>query len=145
VTTANDYADVFLALARNAPPEDDELTVYDGPAPINAEPPYAVLYLTASALRDSTSLANRSDRHLVRATYHCCGEDTVTARAVAQRICDAVLDLVPTIAGRVCFPIRQEVGTPPPRPDESTGRPVISKIDVYELETVPETPTPAGP
>jgi hypothetical protein len=55
---------------------------------------------------------------------------------VADRVRTPLLDVVPTVAGRRCWPIRREVGQPMKR-DESTGALLQNKVDVYRLESVP--------
>jgi hypothetical protein len=115
-----------------------------GVVPPGAEPPYVAVHITYSPALGpdpvAPTLDGRSTRGVARAFCHCVGHDDIAARAVAQRVAAALLDVKLTIAGRTCFPARYDSGTPP-TPDESTGTAVISITDVYRLESVPG-PTP---
>lgn len=133
------HAAAFLSLLR----ADASLTVYppvepggsDGIVPQGAEPPYVAVHV--NVLRPAgDNLPNRSTRTVARAYCHSAGGNDVAARIVAQRVSAALLDVVPTIAGRVCAPIRHE-DSRPPAPDETTGNTVIAQVDVYRLETEP--------
>lgn len=132
-----DHADALLALLRAdvGPPP---LAVHDGRVPNAGVPPYVLVYFadTDPEEADSRPLTGRSERYVVRAYCHCVGGDQVAARAVAARVRAALLDAVPTVAGRRCHPIRREDGQPTTR-DETTGTLVMDKIDVYRLESVP--------
>jgi len=55
---------------------------------------------------------------------------------VADRVAAALLDAIPVVTGRTCFPIRWEDGAPPQR-DEATGSTVMDVIDTYVLRSVP--------
>ena len=67
---------------------------------------------------------------------HCAGGNQIAARAVAQRVRAALLDVTPTVTGRKCWPIRREAGQLVDR-DESTGLLVMDGVSVYRLESVP--------
>ena len=126
---------------------DPALVVYDGKVPTNPStgksvpPPYVVVYLTvqtpsAEMPPDSTSLDMDSDRVVLRAYLHSVGANAQAARMVADRCRTQLLGVTPTIAGRECWPIRQDEGLPATR-DESTGTLVMDQVDVYRLESVP--------
>lgn len=133
----DEHAAAVLALldADNAFPP---LVVLDGKVPNGTVPPYVLVYFADNdpELADSTPLTGRSDRYVVRAYCHSVGDNGQAARMVADRVRAALLDVVPTVAGRQCFPIRREDGQPPQR-DESTGTLVMDKVDVYRLESLP--------
>jgi hypothetical protein len=70
------------------------------------------------------------------ATCHSVAGSGAAARQVADWVRTALLGVVPSVAGRACWPIVREPGTPPQR-DESTGLLVMDQIDVYVLRSVP--------
>jgi hypothetical protein len=83
-----------------------------------------------------TALTHKSDRALLRILCHCVGETATAADVVAGAVRTVLLDAIPVVAGRACFPIRSESGTDA-RPDESTGILVMDTIEIYRLESVP--------
>lgn len=133
----NEHAAAMLALldADNTPPA---LVVLDGKVPTGQTLPYVLVYFddTDPELPDSRPLTGASQRHVQHAIAHCVGANAQAARMVADRVRAAWLDIVPTVAGRTCMPIRREDGQPPQR-DEQTGQTVFDKIDVYRLESLP--------
>jgi hypothetical protein len=66
----------------------------------------------------------------------CAGANNDAVMAVVGRIRAALLDVVPVITGRMCFPIRQ-VSVQPPNQDNAIGSTVLEAIATYELETRP--------
>ncbi len=130
------HAQAFLALlaADVGPPP---LVVYDGKVPDGATPPYVLVYFADHDPTDvsSTRITGEARRFRQWGYCHCVGGNQTAARIVAQRVRAAVLGVVPTVAGRQCFPIRREEGQPTQR-DESTGL-VMDKVDVYRLESIP--------
>jgi hypothetical protein len=69
-------------------------------------------------------------------TAHCVGGSALAARQVADMVRTALLGVAPSVAGRACWPIVREAGSPPQR-DESTGTLIMDQIDVYVLRSVP--------
>ncbi|MEU4570725.1 hypothetical protein [Micromonospora sp. NPDC023956] len=134
--TAKAHADAILNLLRTAP--GTPLTVLDGSVPNGTVAPYVLVYFADEdpELPDSRPLDGQSQRYVVRAYVHSVAGNGAMARAVGDRVRSALLDAVPTVAGRVCWPIRREEGRPPER-DESTGTVVMDRVDVYRLESVP--------
>ena len=135
--TIQGHANAWLGLLRAT----SNLTVYPPPdgavqVPDGALPPYVSVYIT-TRFDLGPSLAMTSARAVSTLTAHCVGANAIAARAVAQKVSGALLDVVPTIAGRRCFPIRQDPVDAPPRPDESTGPLVMDLISQYRLETLP--------
>ncbi|HEX5995674.1 MAG TPA: DUF3168 domain-containing protein [Jiangellales bacterium] len=131
------HANAVLGLLRATP----NLTVYPAPdsveqVPDGALPPYVSVYISTRYVLGPT-LEMASARAVTTVTCHCAGGNAIAARAVAQLVSSALLDVVPTIAGRTCFPIRQEPTDSTPRPDESTNRLVMDLIAQYRLETLP--------
>ena len=144
--TIDAHAQAFLALldADNTSPA---LVVYDGAVPTDPAtgksypPPYVLVYFTVvtpsgEMSADSTSLDMDSDRVVLRAYCHNVGANAQAARMVADRTRAALLNVAPAVAGRQCWPIRQDEGLPAAR-DESTGTLVMDQVDVYRLESVP--------
>lgn len=133
----DEHAAAVLALL-NAVDDVPALVVHDGKVPNGAVAPYVLVYFddTDPELADSRPLTGASQRHVLRAICHSVGANATAARMVADRARTALLDVVPTVAGRRCQPIRREDGQPPQR-DEDTGTPLFDKIDVYRLESVP--------
>lgn len=135
-----DHADAYLGLLRST----TDLTVYPAAepgdnvqvVPASAAPPYVAVHLGVNYTTGPSGLHFPSSRAVVRAYCHCVGANDIAARAVAQLVIDALLDKVPTITGRTCFPIRLETDAPP-RVDESTGRPVTDLALTFRLETLP--------
>ena len=124
--------------ADNAAPP---LVVHDGRVPAKAVPPYVVAYMMVQTPSgdmpvDSTSLDMDSDRVVLRAYLHSVGANAQAARMVADRCRTQLLGVTPSIAGRECWPIRQDEGMPADR-DESTGMLVMDQVDIYRLESVP--------
>lgn len=132
-----DHADAALALLRAAPGL-PPLAVYpdeDGVVPDGLAPPYVRVYITVQR-PDGTDLSGQSDIAECRVYTHSIGANDVAARAVADRCADALLDVTPTVAGRVCWPIRHEASLPPRR-DEETGPVVIDQADTYVWASLP--------
>lgn len=134
------HAQAVLALL--AAVDDPPLTVYDGRVDVSAgrpvDPPYVLLYFAASdpLQTGSLSLAHRSERHRLDIYAHCVGATARAARMVADQVRAALLDVVPVVPGRTCWPIRLEESRPPER-DETTGVPVFDAVSVYRLQSVP--------
>ncbi|HEY9414670.1 MAG TPA: hypothetical protein VIQ30_07930, partial [Pseudonocardia sp.] len=123
----------LLAAAPGTP-----LKVLDGAVPSGTVPPYVLLYFGDEdpELPDSRPLEGGSERFVLRVWAHCVGGNAAAARTLGERVRAALLDVVPVISGRACFPIRREEGSPPQR-DESTGTLVMDRVDIYRLESVP--------
>lgn len=109
--------------------------VHDGAVPDNTTPPYVLVYLNRLD-NGAEDLTHGTARAVVRAYCHCVGSNADAARIVAGNVREALLDVVPTVAGRTCYPIRNEATNPPQR-DESTGAVVLDQVAVYRLESVP--------
>lgn len=131
------HADAGLALLRAGVPA----PVHDGSVPKGAVPPYVVVYVyreTPDGLvaADKIPLTGRSVAVAMRLYCHCVGANATSSRGIAGRVEEALLDVVPTVAGRECSPIRWLEGQPPQR-DESTGVLVVDQVDVYGWTSVP--------
>lgn len=128
-----DHVDAVLALPKPA-----ALVVLDGEVPKGQLPPYVLLYFADGnpRLPSAQPLTGASIRYLLRIYAHCVGGDQKASRAVSQMARTWLLDVIPTMVGRTCFPIRAEDGQPTQR-DETTGVVVQDKVDVYRLESIP--------
>lgn len=151
---SQDLADAFLALLATAPGGPPNLKIFDGAvnadsligtnADGNLDPPYALVYLSterpdASTAPDMSSLLFDSRARDLYAYVHSVGagpQAARAARAVAGRVEAALVDQVLTVSGWSCFPIRWHDGQPAQR-DESTGRVVFDKVDVFWVRAIP--------
>jgi hypothetical protein len=135
----SDHADAFVALL-DADNTNPPLVVFKGKVPTGAQPPYACVYFADHDPEqpDSRPLDGTPQRFVMRAYIHSVGGNETASLAVAQRVRTALLNITPNIAGRICFPIRREDGQPVTG-DESTGALVMSKADVYRLESEPSS------
>ncbi len=134
--TVQDLANAGLALLR----ADAGLTVYDGK--VDASPPdhYVLVYTmrhlpTGDVTPDKIRLTGTSRAVEMRMYCHCVGSTAAAARAVQGRVQAALLDVTPTVAARVCFPIRWIDGQQAER-DEETLRAVFDMVDVYGWTSV---------
>lgn len=133
-----DHADAFLALLRDV----DELTVYpetsgtDKLVPAGAQPPYVAVRISADRTL-GPSLVMRSSRLRTVAHAYCVGATPGAAREVSDLVAAAVLGIVPVVDGRVCFPIRHDIGGREPEDDESIGTLVSTVFDVYRFDSLP--------
>lgn len=132
-----DHATAVIDLLRAQP----DLTVYPRAeggtttVPNGAAPPYVVVdFYTSRDLDGRMSMA--STHMLLRIYAQCIGANRIAANAVSDLVAAALLDVRPTIAGRRCYPIRQDVGSPA-RPDDSLGETVVTLTEVYRLESDP--------
>lgn len=146
MSVEQDHVTAVLALldAAKVPPGevyDGEVLQEDAGATPPA-PPYVVAYLAHRVVEpaadpDTSSLGQMQSGRAVTTVYvHSVGGTAAAARAVAGWAGSALVDVVPTIAGRSCWPIRHEDGQPPRR-DEKTGTAIFDKVDVYRLDSVP--------
>lgn len=126
----------MLTLLRARP-----ITVYPaatgGPStvPPKATPPYVSVHFVTQH-GDGGRLDTKSTRTLTRAYAHCVGADDIAARAMLDQVQAAWLDVVPTVVGRTCYPIRHEQTR-----DADTTEPVaqttVTITAVYRLESSP--------
>jgi hypothetical protein len=132
------HADAGLNLLRAVVSPTPALVVYDGKVPDGATAPYVVVYTHVEQPRDAEGNALDGTSKTVTARWicHCVGGDGIAARAVAQRVRGALLDVRPVIAGRECGLISEEQSLPPTR-DETTGALVMDAVRIYRLRTEP--------
>lgn len=111
------------------------MTVYREKIPAGVERPYFRVYFHLE-YAESESMLHTSDRAVAWMYVHCVGDNDASASITAKAGRDALLDVIPTVTGRTCFPIRLD-HSQPPQPDESLGTLVMDQIDVYRLESLP--------
>lgn len=133
------HADAVLALLY----AETRLTVFPaaepGPrvAPNKVAPPYVTVHF-ASIRPKSGRLTMRSTAMRMRIYAHCSGATDASARVTADLVAGVLLDAIPTLPGRVVYPIAHETSQQdnrPPREDESTSRLVSTLTEVYLLRT----------
>ena len=135
--TVREHADALLALARGAGPG-TAMTVLDGANPDDAVPPYVLVYFADGDPEEPESrpLNGRPDRYVLRGIFHLVGGNAAATRALGDKLRARLLNVVPAVVGRQCFPVRREDSIPPQR-DESTGSLVMDRVDIYRLESEP--------
>ncbi len=130
------HADAVLDLI-----EATGLTVYRGKLPptvATLTPPWVLVY-TAVEWPDEDGdhgLDHASSTCVTSAYCYCAGTTDTSVLAVTGRVRAALVDVVPTITGRVCSPIGQ-ISSEPARPHEGTGSTVLTAMSIYELRTRP--------
>lgn len=117
------------------------LVVLHGKVTTSQLMPYVLVYFrlvtpSGEAEMDKVSLENVSDVINTTAYCHSIGGSADAALSVAYRVRAALLGVIPTITGRVCFPVRHDDSVPADR-DETTGSDVYDQIDVYSFASMP--------
>lgn len=127
--------DAHIAAVRNLVDTVPNVTVYDGGVPNSPTYPYVVLYGDQGA-----ALANA---YTEVSTYRSFRVQTTTvavnqpqARALAERVESALLDVRPAVTGRTCGPIRKEASQPVRR-DDDVDPAVFYAVDIWLLTSVP--------
>lgn len=116
---------------------DASLVVFDGavsnPTPT---PPYVLVYATVDRPGEDPDnpLNGQSRVWVARWICHCVGGNASAARAVAQRVRTALLDVRPVIAGLSCALIDMEPDGQPPQRDETTGVLVMDQVKTFRLK-----------
>lgn len=133
----DEHAAAILALL-SGPGKPLAIRIDDGKAPdplpnVRANP-YVLVYFDSND-PESDKEAKPYQFELT-ATIHSVGGSAQAARMVADWARTALLMVVPAVAGRSCYPITREQGTPPQR-DESTGSTVMDQVDIYTLRSIP--------
>lgn len=136
MTTVLDHADTGLALLT----ADPLLTVFDSKVEGGASQ-YVLVYTfrerpSGLVAPDKIALDGRSITVEMRMYCHCVGETAEAARWVADHVEAALLDVVPVVAGRTCFPIRWLEGQQARR-DEETLQASFDLVDVYGWTSLP--------
>lgn len=126
------HAQVAIAILQ----ADTTWPTYVDQVPDTAKPPYALVYPAVGwpAGRPYKSLDGKSRTCETRWYIHCVGSTDQSARSVAGRVRQLLLNVQPTIATRSCGLISQEV-VPTLIPNEATGVLVVDLATVYLLVT----------
>lgn len=111
--------------------------VYTDKVPDGAVPPYAKVDTIVSWPdgEPDGSLDGATRRCVTRWYVHSVGDTDINARSVAGRSRQLLLNVVPTITGRSCGRIKQDVASLPPVRDETSGVLRIDVTAVYKLTT----------
>ena len=112
--------------------------VYDGEAPSAADPTtperYVVLW-PDNGDPQAEHLCGTSSTVTMLIQTTAVGKTADQARWVADKVFPALLDVRPTVAGRVCDPIRHDTAQPIRRDDDAGGW--FYAVDVWRLVTRP--------
>lgn len=111
------------------------VTVYDGTVPNSPVLPYVVMYGDQGAA-EANAYTEVSSFRRFRVQTTTVAANQPQARALAERVESALLDVRPTVAGRTCVPIRKETSQPVRR-DDDVDPPVFYAVDVWVLSSVP--------
>lgn len=103
---------------------------YDGDVPTTPGQTYTVLYPDAGSVERS-SLLVASDHFAVVMQLTCVGTTALQARATLDAARGVLLDQVPTVTGRVCWPITEQDGTPPIAKDDPARDPLLNRARFY--------------
>lgn len=131
-----DHHNMALELLRNAPPESEPLSVYDGKAPKNALMPYVACHPT-TVRPDGTSITGEQDEAMTRLMLVCVADSAEGLSIVCDRAEAALLGVTPNIAGRSCWPIRDEGDAPPRDWDDTTLVTIWTQRVVYRFGSIP--------
>ncbi len=115
--------------------------VYDAHVPVDPTtgkppvPPYVVLYAQTphSTVNNLTGQSGATDASHQTTTI---GLEADSVRVFQAYVKAALLDVVPTIAGRQAFPIRHDYSNPVRR-DDDIQPPVMYGVDGWQLYTAP--------
>lgn len=140
-TSATD--DVLTRLRALVPP----VSVHDGRVPVDQVTgrlparPYVVVYGPSDG--DGThrvdDLAGRSGWVEGRVQTTVVADSAEACRIIAARVRGSLLDVVPTITGRVCFPIRHD-DSQPVRRDDDVQPPVLYAVDRWLIQSTTAAP-----
>lgn len=117
------------------------LTVYRGKLPPTVStltPPWVLVYTAVEWPDDDGDhgLDHASSTCITTWYCYCSGTTDTSVLAVTGRVRAALVDVTPTITGRVCSPIGQ-TASEPARAHEGTGASVLTALSIYELRTRP--------
>lgn len=122
------FADLVDAVAN--------VTVYaDGKVPNSPTLPYVVIYGN-QGMPENASMADVSEWQHFTAQTTCVATSQLSARALADRVQTALLDVRPTVAGRSSGQI-SKVSSQPVRVDNDVTPPLFYAVDVWSFTTVP--------
>lgn len=126
--TATAHTDAVKTLLTASLPAD--ITMFDGNVPKTSLQMYAVLYPDPGN-RDRSALPATSDAFAMTVQVTCVGLSARQARVVIDAVCTALVDQRPVVAGRTCWPITQQEGTPPVVRDDDDRDPTTGQPRFY--------------
>lgn len=141
------HVQVFLDLL-GADDVTPPLVVLDGAVPRDptsgapsVPPPYVVVYFsfrTPSGTDEPDKVGKEAESDVLYTTAYChsVGGNQHAALAVGGRVRAALRGVTPSVAGRVCGPIKFADG-PPVQRDESTGVLVADLTEVWQFLSLP--------
>lgn len=106
--------------------------------PNGTEPPYVAVHIHGGP-RATDSLQATSTEMELYFYLHAAGATQLAAQVIADLALSRVLDVVPTIAGRTCWPIRYEADRPE-RYDDTATPAVWTYVTLLKLRSVAATP-----
>ena len=127
--------DAHISAVRNLVDAVPNVTIYDGSVPNDPTYPYVVLYGDQGAA-EPNAYTEASTLRRFRVQTTTTAVDQAQARALAERVETALLDVRPTVAGRKCGPIRKETSQLVRR-DDDVDPAVFYAVDIWLLTTVP--------
>jgi hypothetical protein len=92
----------------------------------------AYQYILRPPDAEGNALAGRSQSWTTFSTFHCVGTTPRAAAAMQMTVRAALLDRVPTVAGRVCGPLREDQCLPVQK-DDTSGTDVYDAVCVYRF------------
>jgi hypothetical protein len=110
------------------------VTCHDGAVPANPSYPYAVLYINEGD-HDETDLTSASRQQTYDVQITAVGATAASARICATKARVALVDVIPTVAGRTCWPVRED------RDITLTGTAThpFYAVDTYRVASLPST------
>lgn len=137
-TLDKDHIEAGLALLR----ADTGLVVYpdaEGYVPDQRADEYVRVYTSIERpLTDPASkMDGRTSAWVVRWYCHNVGSTEHSATAISMRVRAALLDIKPTITGRICGFIRHDSSVPT-NPNDTTGETIYDRVEVYRMRTSPD-------
>lgn len=126
------HARVALDILEN----DNNQPVYEGVAPDEPATPYVLVYtqVTWPDKGDGTNFDMVTNQCVTNWITYSVGSTETSARAVANRVRQLLVNVQPTITGRSCGRIQQTGASSPDR-DERIGRLVYTLEATYTLYT----------
>jgi hypothetical protein len=132
----SDQTDGFLALLTGGP------TVYEAKVPTQADGslpvrPYVVVY-APSGHQMVYNLTGQSQALDDEWQTTVVGDEADSVRVIQAWVKSRLLDAVPTVTGRICYPIRHSYGNPARR-DDDVHPSVVYATDGWRCASVPSS------
>ena len=127
--------EAHVSAVRNLVDAVPNVTIYDGTVPNDPAYPYVVLYADQGAAF-ANAYTEVSTFRTFRVQTTTVAANQPQARALAERVESALLDVRPTVTGRKCAPIRTETAQPVRRADD-VDPVVFYAVDIWALSSVP--------